>query len=542
MESGPPQYSEENHHRSWWFVKYLGYENEREAQKRQRRLERERENRLRSSIEKELEESGWNDSMNIDSNENSPLQEYKAGYGAYLGEFPGFRTGIDDFDPNSPTSIICCCCICCRRCWRSACVPCIAKYCCCACSTARGDGGEGDPVQSSYRTPLASIFCVCVSKNERKKLREYWASHFWTYFFLFMFVGISAALLAITIHPRVYTNLPPPYPTGPPSSQSTTSPLGGGNITTQGYPPGQGKAPWGCLSSPCSDDATCTNMDEISGIFQCTCNKGFVGDGLSCVKPSKLGPHKFSFDNQCGYDIWVGVHPPTVDGGGFYLGPGLQTTKTVPQGFNGRFWPRTHCLFDKNGEGNCLTGDCGGGLKCTGGGKTPVSLAEFNLDAGAPWDPAGVLDWYDVSLVDGYNVPVSIYVVEGTYLKDPYQNPDYDCTNAICLSDINPLCPERMQLKPKDALEVLPPSHVRKSKKISGETIACHSACDAFGDARYCCTAQYSLPTTCPPTKYSQIFKDACPGAYSYAYDDKSSLFTCRSAEDRTSSYTIKFC
>jgi hypothetical protein len=43
---------------------------------------------------------------------------------------------------------------------------------------------------------------------------------------------------------------------------------------------------------------------------------------------------------------------------------------------------------------------------------------------------------------------------------------------------------------------------------------------------------------TCQPTFYSKKFKAACPGAYSYAYDDPSSIFTCAQSPD----YTIIFC
>uniref|UniRef100_M8AYJ9 Thaumatin-like protein 1 n=1 Tax=Aegilops tauschii TaxID=37682 RepID=M8AYJ9_AEGTA len=39
------------------------------------------------------------------------------------------------------------------------------------------------------------------------------------------------------------------------------------------------------------------------------------------------------------------------------------------------------------------------------------------------------------------------------------------------------------------------------------------------------------------PTAYSSVFKSACPRAYSYAYDDGSSLFTCNAVD-----YTIAFC
>ncbi|MGI4329182.1 thaumatin family protein, partial [Klebsiella pneumoniae] len=44
-------------------------------------------------------------------------------------------------------------------------------------------------------------------------------------------------------------------------------------------------------------------------------------------------------------------------------------------------------------------------------------------------------------------------------------------------------------------------------------------------------------PDTCKPSSYSELFKSACPHAYSYAYDDKTSTFTCAGAD-----YHITFC
>jgi hypothetical protein len=38
-------------------------------------------------------------------------------------------------------------------------------------------------------------------------------------------------------------------------------------------------------SSPCSDDATCT---DTHGSFTCICNSGFTGDGFSCESKSWL--------------------------------------------------------------------------------------------------------------------------------------------------------------------------------------------------------------------------------------------------------------
>ncbi|KAL8516745.1 hypothetical protein ACS0TY_015129 [Phlomoides rotata] len=66
-------------------------------------------------------------------------------------------------------------------------------------------------------------------------------------------------------------------------------------------------------------------------------------------------------------------------------------------------------------------------------------------------------------------------------------------------------------------------------KGPNGEVVGCKSACLALNKPQYCCTGAFGSPATCPPTKYSRIFKTKCPQAYSYAYDDKTSTFTCPS-------------
>ncbi|KAM7472482.1 hypothetical protein LguiA_010665 [Lonicera macranthoides] len=47
----------------------------------------------------------------------------------------------------------------------------------------------------------------------------------------------------------------------------------------------------------------------------------------------------------------------------------------------------------------------------------------------------------------------------------------------------------------------------------------------------------FNDPKICEASKYSEIFKVACSNAYSYAYDDATSSYTCRDAN-----YVITFC
>ncbi|KAK9670629.1 hypothetical protein RND81_13G214000 [Saponaria officinalis] len=214
----------------------------------------------------------------------------------------------------------------------------------------------------------------------------------------------------------------------------------------------------------------------------------------------------FTFVNKCGYTVWpgllAGASSPKLDSTGFELPQGGTRTFQAPAGWSGRFWGRTNCNFDASGAGSCATGDCGSGqLGCNGAGATPpATLAEFTLNG------SDGKDFYDVSLVDGYNLPMIVESSGGSG----------GCETTGCLVDLNRRCPTELQ---------------------SEGGGACRSACEAFGNPEYCCSGEYSSPATCKPTAYSQLFKSACPRAYSYAYDDASSTFTCSGAD-----YIITFC
>ncbi|XP_002510340.3 pathogenesis-related thaumatin-like protein 3.5 [Ricinus communis] len=218
----------------------------------------------------------------------------------------------------------------------------------------------------------------------------------------------------------------------------------------------------------------------------------------------------FTLQNHCSYMIWPGTlsgnGAGTLGDGGFALPPGSSIQLQAPPTWSGRFWARTGCTFDDLGNGKCDTGDCGGALKCTGGGAPPVSLAEFTI---AP--SSNEKDFYDVSLVDGYNVGLGVKALGGSG----------DCQYAGCVADLNGNCPPEL----------------RVTDSVSGSVVACKSACAAFNAPEFCCTGDQSTPQTCSPTQYSALFKNACPSAYSYAYDDASSTCTCSGSD-----YMITFC
>lgn len=210
----------------------------------------------------------------------------------------------------------------------------------------------------------------------------------------------------------------------------------------------------------------------------------------------------FTFVNKCDHTVWPGIlGSPKLDSTGFELTKDTSRSFQAPTGWSGRFWGRTGCNFDDSGTGTCATADCGSGqMECNGGGAaTPATLAEFTLGSGSQ-------DFYDVSLVDGYNLPMMVEVSGGSG----------PCASTGCNVDLNQKCPTELRADGGGA---------------------CRSACDAFKTPQYCCEGAYASPATCSPSVYSQMFKLACPKSYSYAYDDATSTFTCSNAN-----YIITFC
>lgn len=221
----------------------------------------------------------------------------------------------------------------------------------------------------------------------------------------------------------------------------------------------------------------------------------------------------FKMTNNCRYTVWPGILSSAgispLDTSGFALRKDESKAVSVPTSWSGRLWGRTACAQDSTGKFSCLTGDCGSGtVECAGGGAAPpATLAEFTLNG------ANGLDFYDVSLVDGYNLPMLVVPQGG--------GSGGNCSTTGCVVDLNGACP----------------SELKVVSTSDGSEVACKSACEAFGEAQYCCRGAFGNPDTCKPSPYSQLFKHACPRAYSYAYDDRTSTFTCESAD-----YVITFC
>ncbi|XP_042390490.1 thaumatin-like protein 1b [Zingiber officinale] len=229
----------------------------------------------------------------------------------------------------------------------------------------------------------------------------------------------------------------------------------------------------------------------------------------------------FTVTNNCGFTVWPGALSNAGDAAlsttGFALQPGESKGVDAPAGWSGRFWGRTLCAADADGRFGCGSGDCGSGeVECSGAGAAPpATLAEFTLGGGSKAE-----DYYDVSLVDGYNLPVAVAPRGG----------GEGCGATGCAADVNGVCPAELKV-------LLVAGGGEEGRRPEGGAV-CRSACEAFGTPEYCCSGAYGSPETCRPSSYSEVFKRACPRAYSYAYDDATSIFTCAGAAE----YVITFC
>ncbi|TVT98634.1 hypothetical protein EJB05_56069, partial [Eragrostis curvula] len=214
-----------------------------------------------------------------------------------------------------------------------------------------------------------------------------------------------------------------------------------------------------------------------------------------------IGAAKFNITNRCSFTVWPAASP---GGGGVKLEPGESWALNVPAGTGrGSVWARTGCSFDNEGNGSCQTGDCGGVLACTGSGNPPVTMAEYYVGKETE------KNFFDISLADGFNVPMDFLPVPANGLGGQ------GCSKGPrCAANISSQCPSEL--------------------KTPG---GCNSACTVYKQDKYCCTG--TVGVRCEPTKYSVFFIRMCPDAYGYALDDSSStVFTCPSGTN----YQIVFC
>ncbi|KAL5512023.1 hypothetical protein ACEPAH_5242 [Sanghuangporus vaninii] len=230
----------------------------------------------------------------------------------------------------------------------------------------------------------------------------------------------------------------------------------------------------------------------------------------------------FYLHNKCSYTVWPAVFTAEIS----KVKPNAPTGWEAPAGSlwkfqvpnywtSGRIWGRRDCKFNSNnssdGVDSCSTGSCIGGLECnatTGTGIPPATLAEWTLNA------EDGSDYYDVSLVDGYNIPMSILTNKG-------------CDSSDCTNDLGLTCPSDLK------------------KGDDGCLSACAAGMGGGGnDDPVCCKGKYGTPGMCPSSgiPYYDHFKKGCPNSYIYAYDENSGTALRKCSAALSSDYLLTFC
>lgn len=221
------------------------------------------------------------------------------------------------------------------------------------------------------------------------------------------------------------------------------------------------------------------------------------------------GFHTVTIVNATQKTLWVAAtqqkeHP--IAKTRWTLAAGESTSVRLPTGWGGRIWARAGCKTDGSGRTVCQSGYCADSEKCVQPDPAPTTLAEFALDS---W---GGMDFYDVSMVDGSNLPMWINIFH-TVTKDPVSAKG--CSKQGCTKPVD--CPATMAVVK------------------GGSTVACKNPCTAFNTDETCCRGAWAGREKCVPSKwkvdYTQVFKKAEPFAYSYAFDDSATM-SCKGACD----------
>ncbi|KAG9128406.1 hypothetical protein FRC07_013746 [Ceratobasidium sp. 392] len=251
---------------------------------------------------------------------------------------------------------------------------------------------------------------------------------------------------------------------------------------------------------------------------------GFMSLLLGLILVESARARTFTVVNACPFTVWPGVYTDPAKGsavplveGGWEAPQESSRTFYVPDNWAaGRIWGRRGCDFTNvQGPESCLTGGCEGGLNCTQPGAPPSSLAEWTLS------PTGdALDYYDVSIVDGFDLPMRI-------------SNNKECPIAECAVDLNSVCPDQL----------------KGAYAPGGLLVSCKSSCQANldgnqGSSTNCCSGAFATPETCPSSSvaYFDFFKGWCPKSYAYAFDEGSgtALWTC--AGSNQADYILTFC
>jgi len=219
-----------------------------------------------------------------------------------------------------------------------------------------------------------------------------------------------------------------------------------------------------------------------------------------------------TFNNTCAQDVYVSLGGnPQPGGGGFRLNAHA-TNKLTVAGTTccARIWVSTGCTFGSNDKPTSCKSGWNDGQN---------TLFEFT------W---GSNDFYDISLVDAWNVGIDVTTV------GPTDKNGYHCNDIPCDKFTVANCPDELKILNGDGsfrscvsscAAINNQTQVNKYPILAQNKAGISKCCNEQPDTP--CDVNSGWPVSSNGLNYYQVFKKYCPSSYVWPYDDKTSTFTC---------------
>lgn len=286
-------------------------------------------------------------------------------------------------------------------------------------------------------------------------------------------------------------------------------PIVTGDATTSA---GAGTSSGSGSEASAATDALTSGLDGTAGSSSGSASEDTDSAPVCACEGRQPGDRCLRFINECAQPIWAGASGEEDPAGAFdavsWLDPQECIAVTVREAQSARAWGRTACTGDACvGDGNAGRG----------------TLVQLNL-------PAQGTDFYDVSLVDGFNVPMAMIPVPAGF--SAHGEP---CRAASCAADLTVVCPPEL-LRYDDQGEV---AYCASSCRACDDCPGCDdcadpgglacSPCGTFAD--FCCTGQ-----ACQANEHTMLWKSLCPDAITFPMD--AGALTCTQRTD----FDLVFC
>lgn len=292
--------------------------------------------------------------------------------------------------------------------------------------------------------------------------------------------------------------------------------------------------PYQCTSGKntdnCSNNINTWNNSNLCDSF---CN---IYDNNDKPIPLKKERKIKIINNSIDKGIWIGILENNLLSkiNGFSLSTQSSSVITVPSNWNGVIWGRTDCTWQGINKVSCKSGNCNDKINCENYPMGAVSYVKIILS-----DIENIPDSYSVNLTDGFNLPVTIKPIIGSYEKINDQNNsnlnNLNCGTAGCYEVNLNECPlENRTLygcaSTCTTLKYPQDNAYNISKNITKQDACCNCSTET-------CINSSQSSIKCPNNKtpYMNFFSKQCPDAINSQYN-KNKIYKCLYAD-----YEINF-